>query len=168
MQFRIHLNIDIFEIILYLQTNSYQLKTKNINSTTFITTINNSFHDGELGRKGRGVSKNSSTSFSLVTSTNVGIIPKNFLTFPFNPFATLVSNFKFVPRASPKLLCLNQDHPSKKCFFRSNSYKIQVMITSLIEMLELPNFGHMKTSIIQFESGDKILLVTSWTNIMTS
>ena len=42
------------------------------------------------------------------------------------------------------------------------------MITSLIEMLELPNFGHMKTSIIQFESGDKILLVTSWTDIMTS
>ena len=90
MQFRIHLNIDIFEIILYLQTNSYQLKTKNINSTIFITTINNSFHDGELGQKGRGVAKNSSTSFSLVTSTNVGIIPKNFLTFPFNPFATLV------------------------------------------------------------------------------
>ena len=57
MQFRIHLNIDIFEIILYLQTNSYQLKTKNINSTTFITTINNSFHDGELGRKGRGCQK---------------------------------------------------------------------------------------------------------------
>ena len=30
-------------------------------------------------------------------------------------------------------------------------------------MLELPNFGHMTTSTIQFESSDKIWLVTSWT-----
>ena len=30
------------------------------------------------------------TSFSPVTSTNVGIRPQNFLTFNFNPFATLV------------------------------------------------------------------------------
>ena len=30
------------------------------------------------------------TSFSSVTSTNVGISPENFLTFSFNPFARLV------------------------------------------------------------------------------
>ena len=42
------------------------------------------------------------------------------------------------------------------------------MITSLIEMLELPNFGHMTTSATEFESRNKILLVTSWTKIMTS
>ena len=30
------------------------------------------------------------TSFYLVTSTNVGFSPKNFLTFSFNPFSTLV------------------------------------------------------------------------------
>ena len=48
-----------------------------------------------------------------------------------------------MPSASPKLLNLNQDYPSKKCFFWSNLYKIEVMITSFIEMLELPNFGHM-------------------------
>ena len=40
-------------------------------------------------------------------------------------------------------------------------YKIEVMITSLTEMLELPNFGNMTTSTIEFESHDKILLVTS-------
>ena len=51
------------------------------------------------------------TSFSPVTSTNVGFGPQNFLTFSFNPFATLV------PSASPKLLNLNQDHPSKKVIF---------------------------------------------------
>ena len=35
-------------------------------------------------------------------------------------------------------------------------------------MLELPNFGHMTTFTIWFESRDKILLVASWTEIMTS
>ena len=38
------------------------------------------------------------------------------------------------------------------------------MITSLTVTLELPNFGHMTT----FESGDKILLMASWTEIMRS
>ena len=89
------------------------------------------------------------TSFSLVTSTHVGFGPQNFLTFSFNPFTTLMQNFKFVPSASPELLNLNEDHPSKKKrFFWSNPYKIEVMITFLIEMLQLPNFGHMITSII--------------------
>ena len=32
-------------------------------------------------------------------------------------------------------------------------------MTSLIEMIELLNFGHMNTSTIQFESYSKILLV---------
>ena len=51
------------------------------------------------------------------TSTNLGISLKNFLTFSFSPFATLVWNFKFSPSASPKLFNLNQDHPSKKVGF---------------------------------------------------
>ena len=57
------------------------------------------------------------TSFSPVTSTNLGFGPQNFLTFSFDPFATLVQNFKFVPGASPKLLNLNLDHLSKKAIF---------------------------------------------------
>ena len=35
------------------------------------------------------------------------------------------------------------------------------MVTSLVEMLELPNFGHVTTSTIEFDSRDKVLLVTS-------
>ena len=31
------------------------------------------------------------------------------------------------------------------------------MITSFMKILELPNFGHMNTSSIEFESHDKIL-----------
>ena len=42
------------------------------------------------------------------------------------------------------------------------------MIISLIEMLELPNFGHMTTSTMKFESLDKILLITPWTEAMMS
>ena len=64
-----------------------------------------------------GAKKAPPTSFSPVISTNVWIGPYNFLTFSFNPFATLVQNFKFVPSASPKLLNLNQDHLSKKAIF---------------------------------------------------
>ena len=37
--------------------------------------------------------------------------------------------------------------PLKK-FFWSNPYEIELMVTSLIEMTELPNFGHMITSTI--------------------
>ena len=70
------------------------------------------------------------TRFSPVTSTNVGISSQNFLTFSFNPFF-------------PKLMNLNQHHPAKKVVFWSNPYQIEVMITSLIEVLEVPNFGHI-------------------------
>ena len=59
-----------------------------------------------------------------------------------------MQNFKFLPSASPKLLNLNQNHPSKKRFFWSNTYKIDVMITFLIEIPQLPNFGQMTASII--------------------
>ena len=96
----------------------------------------------------RGGAKRPPTSFSSVTSTNVGFGPQNFVNFSFNPFPTLMQNFKFVPSASPKLLDLNQDHPSKNGFFGSNPYKIEVLITYFIEMLELPNFGHINTSTI--------------------
>ena len=47
-----------------------------------------------------------------------------------------------IPKASLLLLNLNQHQPSKKWFFWPNPYKIEV-ITSLIEMLELPIIGHM-------------------------
>ena len=42
------------------------------------------------------------------------------------------------------------------------------MITSLIGMPELPNFVHVTRSKIKFELHDEILLVTSWTEIITS
>ena len=41
------------------------------------------------------------------------------------------------------------------------------MITSLIEMLVLPNFGRMTKSVIHFDGRHKIFLVTSWTEVMT-
>ena len=74
-----------------------------------------------LFRKGRwrggGTKSPPPTSFSPVTFTNVGLSTQNFLTFSFNPFETLVENFRFVPSATPKSMNLNQDHPSKEVFF---------------------------------------------------
>ena len=64
------------------------------------------------------------TSFSFVTSKNVGFGSQNFLNFSFNSFATLVQNFKLVPGASPKLLNLNQ--ANKKRFFWSNPYMLRL------------------------------------------
>ena len=48
-----------------------------------------------------------------------------------------------MPCASPKLLNLNQEH---LMIFWPNSYKIEIGITALIELLELPNFDHMTAS----------------------
>ena len=42
---------------------------------------------------------------------------ENLLTFSFNPFGRLVLHFKFIPSTSPKLLNLNEDHPSEKAVF---------------------------------------------------
>ena len=61
-----------------------------------------------------------------------------------------------------------QDGGPKNWVFWSDLYKIQFMITSLIEMLMLQNFGYMSTSTIWLESTDKILLVTSCTRIIMS
>ena len=66
------------------------------------------------------------TSFSPVTSTNVKIRHQNFVTFSFNPFSTLVQNFKAIPNASHKLLTLAQDHPPKKVVFWSNPWKLEL------------------------------------------
>ena len=66
------------------------------------------------------------------------------MTFSFNPFVTLVKNFKVIPSPSSKLLHLNQDHSSKKYFFWSNPYKIEVMITSHITSQTLVTWSHFQ------------------------
>ena len=47
--------------------------------------------------------------------------------------------------------------PQKKWFFLSSPYEIEVMTTSLTEMLELPNFGHVAISTIKFVSHGQML-----------
>ena len=64
-----------------------------------------------------GGAKRPPISFSTLTSTNVGISTQILLTFSFNPFAILVQNVKAIANASPKLLNLNQEYPSKKLLF---------------------------------------------------
>ena len=84
------------------------------------------------------------TRFCLVTSTNVPISTQNFPSFNFDLFATLLLNFNAIPCVSPTWLNLKQDHPSKKRFFWSQPYKTKIM-SSVIEMLDLPIFDHMTT-----------------------
>ena len=57
------------------------------------------------------------TSFSLVTSTNVGLGPQNFLTFSFNPFATLEQNFKFFTYCQSQIIELEPRPPLKESYF---------------------------------------------------
>ena len=88
----------------------------------------------------RALQIHDNTSFSPVTSTNVGFGPKTFLTFSFNTFATQVQNFKFLPSASPKLLNLDQDHPSKKAIFLVKS----------LQNWGYDNFSHRNATVTNF------------------
>ena len=99
--------------------------------------------------------------FSPRASTNVGISPQQFLTFSFNPLATLVWNFKAIPSDSPNFIELEPRLSCQKGGFSGQTCKTEAMIGSLIKVLALPNFGHMAAFTIWFESCDKILLVPS-------
>ena len=70
------------------------------------------------------------TTFSLITSANIGISSKNFLTLNCNLFITLVLNFKVIPSVSPRLLNLNQD-PLKKIEFMTTSLIENAIVTKL-------------------------------------
>ena len=70
------------------------------------------------------------SSFSSVFSTNVEVFDLIFL-----PHWCKV----WRPSPSPKLLNLDQDNLSKKMFFLVKSFKIEFMVSFLIEMLELPS-----------------------------
>ena len=90
--------------------------------------------------------------------------PPPFQFFPFNFYKRenqppRLSNFQFQPfyHTSVKFEVHNQcqfqiielePRLHLKKILQSNSYKIEFMITFLIEMLQLPNFGHKTTSII--------------------
>ena len=108
------------------------------------------------------------TSFSPVTSSNVGISHQSSLTLFLTllPHRCKISKPYLVPVSN--YWTWTKTTPQKKWFFWSNPCKIEVMITSLIELLELSNFDHMTTSTTKYESPDKILLMTSWAEIMTS
>ena len=87
-----------------------------------------------------------SCQFFLCNSSNLGTSPQNFLTFSFNPFSTLVYNFKFVPSASLRLLNLNQDNLSKKAIF---------LVKSLWSW-GYDNFSHRNARVTKLCSNDHI------------
>ena len=64
---------------------------------------------------------------------------KNFLTFSFHPFTTLLWNLKAIPSTSTKLFSLNKGTPQKTSLSldKGGSYKI-----SLLEMLKRPGVAN--------------------------
>ena len=87
-------------------------------------------------------------SFSSVISTNAGISSKTFWFL----LSTLLLQWCTISRLYllpvPHYWTWPRTTPQTNYFVWSNSYKNQVMITSFIKMLELPNFGHMTISTI--------------------
>ena len=78
------------------------------------------------------------TSFSLVTSTKVGISPNNFLTFSFKIF--------FCSGVTCQV-CIQCQYHIIELDTKKSDFPGQIL-TSLKEMLELPKFGHKTTSTV--------------------
>ena len=83
------------------------------------------------------------TSFSPVTSANVRLVPKTFWLL----VLTLLTDWCKIPSLYlapvPNYWTWTKTIPQKKQFFWSIPYKIEVMITYLIQILKLPSFSHM-------------------------
>ena len=86
-------------------------------------------------------SKRPPTSFSAVPPTNRGIRPQIFwiIVSIFLPNLCKISRPYLVP--VPNYWTRTKRTHQKNWFFWWNPYKIEVMITSVIKMLELANFG---------------------------
>ena len=106
------------------------------------------FSNSPLALFRMGSKKGPPTSFSIVTFTKYELAPKTFwfLVLTLLPHCHKIPRLYFV--SVPNYWTWTKTIPQKKVFFWSNPYKIEVMISSLIEMLELPNFGHMPTSTV--------------------
>ena len=131
-----HSNRNSFDMIFITTYQPKIHKSNGLPKICFHRFYFNLIQDGYVGKGGGGGKKGPPTRFSPVISTNIRLSLQNFLTFSFNSFDRLVWNFKILPSLTPKLLNLNQNHPSKKWFFWPNPYKIEVVINSLIQMLE--------------------------------
>ena len=104
----------------------------------------------------------SRTGFNLIQDWGRGQKdPPTLPTFPLWLLQKCELAFKGIPNNNPKLLNLNQDHT---LVFRVKS----LQIWNYIEMLVLPNFGYMNTSTTEYVPREKMLLMTTWTWIMTS
>ena len=99
------------------------------------------------------------TGFSPVTFRKDRISTLNFLTFSFNFFCHTGVKCQGYTLCKSQIIEFKPNLPLKKVVLWSNPYKTRV-ISSLMEMLGLPDFVEMTASTIQFKSRDKVLLQT--------
>ena len=99
----------------------------------------------------------STTNFFPLTSINVRMTPpKTFWLLVLTLLSLWCKILSSYLASVPNYRNWTKTTTQKKRFFWSNLYKLEVMINSFIEMLELPNFVHMSTSTLWFESRDVI------------
>ena len=153
----------------YLVPELHASKMLNVENTILLSRINIL----TLFRMGRGDKKVPLPVLTLYLPQTYKLAPKTFKRL----VLTLLTHWCKIPRPYlvplPNYWTWTKTTLQKNWFFRSNPYKIEVMITFLIEMLELPNFGHVTTPAILLshnknDKNDKNLMVTSWTKFMTS
>ena len=77
----------------------------------------------------------------IQTYTQKGLLLPVFALQLFQTKELSPKSFNTIPSASPKLLIFSQGNPLKKIGFSGHDNFSRVMTTSLIEMLELPNFA---------------------------
>ena len=87
-------------------------------------------------------------------SPNTGISPKTFwlLVWAYFPHCCKVTKPNLCRNC--KLLNLNQNHPSKNVFL-AKSLKIEILITSVMKMLELTTFGHLTRHVTRAGEGGR-------------
>ena len=100
------------------------------------------------------LTKRPSPRFFSQISPNTGISPKTFwlLVWAYFPHCCKVTKPNLCRNC--KLLNLNQNHPSKNVFL-AKSLKIEILITSVMKMLELTTFGHLTRHVTRAGEGGR-------------
>ena len=122
----------------------FKFHPKNILAFSSVVSYN-IYNINPIQDEGAGGEEGGCKKVCPVTSTNLRIT-QNFLTFSFNPFASLAT-----PSTSPKLVNMNQEQPSEKKWFFGQNW-------------DYDNFSHRNVRVTKRWSHDHIynLIWVTW------